>query len=73
MLTELKRPLTRRVGRLVVTIDPEGITLRGYGQRKRRWFSWAQVASLGDKTHPAIRMAENVDGKRQLEAMGADS
>ena len=41
MLTELKRPLTRRVGRLVVTIDPEGITLRGYGRRKRRWFSWA--------------------------------
>ena len=71
-LTKLTKPITRRIGRLVVTITPEGVTLRGLRRRKRVLrVSWAQVACLARPEHRAIRLAENVDGKRQLQAMGA--
>ena len=72
MLTELTRPVTRRIGRLVVTLHPEGITIRAFRRRKDvRKFTWAQVASLATPVHPCVRVAEHVDGSRQLAAMGA--
>ena len=71
-LTVLTKPVTRRVKKMVVTITPEGVTMRGYKRRKGSLrVSWAQVASLAPANQPVIRLAENVDGKRQLQAMGA--
>jgi hypothetical protein len=70
-IIELKRPLTRRVGRLVVRIGPEGITLRGYRKRRGIELSWAQVASLSGPERPAMQLAENVDGRRRLADLGA--
>ena len=71
-LTKLTKPLTRRIGRLVVMMTADGIALRGYGRRKGiRRVSWAQVASLAGPEHPAIRLAEKVDGRRELARLGA--
>ena len=43
-LTELSRPVIRRIGWLVVRIDAEGIAIRGYGRRRWRRVSRARLA-----------------------------
>ena len=70
-LTKLSKPITRRVGRLVVRITVEGLWYRRYRGRKWRMVTWAQAASLAGPERPAIRLAEQLDGKRELKAMGA--
>lgn len=70
-LTKFRKPITRRVGRLVVRMTEGGVCYRPYRGRKWRMVTWAQVASLAGPEHPAIRLAENVDGKRALRRMGA--
>ncbi len=41
-----QRPIAKRFGDLVVTITPEGITLRGYRRRRARLVTWADVCKL---------------------------
>ena len=60
-LTPLKRPLVRRIGRLVVRLSEEGLEVKGY--RKRKWWPvcWAQLASLAGETLPAVLEAERAE------------
>lgn len=72
MPCELRKPITRRIGRLVVRISEQGVELRGYRRRKRRRATWAQIASLADADHPVVQLAENFEGRRLLETMGVE-
>lgn len=69
-VTPLRRPVTRRIGRLVVTIAPDGIRFRGKHKRTWRTVSWAQVASLAEDA-PIFLAEETSRGLRELERMGA--
>lgn len=65
-LRELNRKLTRRIGRLVVTITPEGIELRGYRcSARRKLVTWEQVASLAD-CRDLLAAAETAAGRDEL-------
>jgi hypothetical protein len=45
--TELSKPLTRRIGDLIVTVSDKGITLRAAKCRKRcKIVSWDEIARL---------------------------
>jgi hypothetical protein len=69
--TVLKRPLTRRIGRLVVTISADGIRFRGKHRRSWRMVTWEQVASLASADAPLIAVEERTRGQRELRAIGA--
>lgn len=68
--TRLKRPLTRVIGTLVVTIDKHGVEIRGLRKRKlRKRLTWEQVAAL--ESEPSVmRVAEQNAGARELKRLG---
>lgn len=71
-MRELTRTITRRLGNLVVTITPEGITLRGYRRRsakRRKRVTWQQIATLADASD-LFAAAENQDGMAALDKLG---
>ena len=71
-LTQLKRPIVRRIGRLVVRIAPEGLSVRGYGCRKWRQVSWLSVGALLEaEDAPVLVRADQVAGVRVLKRIGA--
>jgi len=71
-LTELRGPIVRRIGRLVVRIAPEGLQVRGYRKRKWRRVSWLSVGSLLEANDaPVLVRADQVSGARVLGQMGA--
>ena len=70
-LTKLRRPVARRIGRLVVRIDAKGIEIRGYRRRRARRVSWARLAYFADELGPLIEHAEETIGRSELETMGA--
>jgi len=45
-ITKLRRPLTRRIGPIVVTMDRTGIEIRVHRCRRSRRFTWLQILSL---------------------------
>jgi hypothetical protein len=47
MTTELTRPVTRRVGDIVVTIREDGIELRGFRKRTSVLVSYEEIAKRG--------------------------
>jgi len=66
-LTELTRPIVRRIGWLIVRIDAEGVAIRGY--RRRRWYfiSWARIAWFAAfLTPPLLLTAEERKGSEEL-------
>ena len=69
-ITQLKRPLVRRIGRLVVRITAAGVELRGKHRRRWRRASWAQIAGLADRDAPILQAAEERSGREVLERMG---
>jgi len=66
MLTKLKSPLRRRLGRLVIELSDEGITLRGYRRHQGRTYTWEQIASLAADDFPLVRAAEKAAGTKVL-------
>lgn len=71
-VTKLSRAVTRRIGKLVVTIDFEGVRFRGKHKRKSRIVTWAQIASLAGGMEPIFVAEETTRGQRELERMGAN-
>jgi len=69
-LTELTRPVVRRIGLLVVRMDAEGIQIRGYRRRSGRGVSWARLAYFAE-VGPLVDNAEERIGARELIKMGA--
>jgi hypothetical protein len=51
-IAEPAKAVTRRFGALVVRIDRQGVSVRGY--RRRRWYllPWADVANAAARKHP---------------------
>ena len=71
-LTHLTRPIVRRIGKLVVRIAPEGLSIRGYQCRTWRRVSWLSVGSLLEAEEaPVLVRADQVTGARVLKRMGA--
>lgn len=71
-IRELRRPIVRRVGRLVFTITADGVELRGYRRRKPKVVTWAQIASLADATERSLLVdCEQVAGLETLLKMKA--
>lgn len=69
-VSKLKRPISRRLGDMVITITTEGITLRRYrAKRKRKLVTWQQIASLTSKDE-LVAAGEHYDGIRALMALG---
>lgn len=69
----LTKPLSRRIGRLMVTVSPEGVTLRGYFQRQSKFVTWAQIASLSDGSDRSLLVqTEEEAGREKLQRMRAD-
>lgn len=69
----LKQPLRRRIGRLMVTVSAEGVTLRGYFQRHSKFVTWAQIASLSDGSDRSLLVqTEEEAGREKLTRMHAD-
>lgn len=71
-IVRLRGRLSRRIGRLVVTLTPDGLLFRGKHKRTYRSGSWAQVASLAAGAEPIFVAEETSRGLRALESMGAD-
>ena len=80
-LVELKRPIRRRHGSLVVTMAPEGLTIRGYGCQKSVTYSWEETPGRTPQKPPPrtqeykttqLANSEAVDGLQRLQAMKAD-
>lgn len=68
--TPLKKPLCRRIGRLIVKITPEGIYLKGLCKRKWKFIAWSLVASMVDM-NGILTVSETTIGSRVLERMTA--
>ena len=65
-MRELTRSVTRRKGRMVVTISPEGITIRGYRCRAhKKLVTWEQIASLAD-CRDLLAVCEIESGRAEL-------
>ena len=47
MTTELKRPVSRRIGDMVVTIREDGVELRGFRKRHSVLVSYREIAKRG--------------------------
>ena len=62
--------LRRRVGRLVIEIDFDGITIRGHGRRTRHRVTWLQLATLAAERHPLFDAGG--PGRELLTKMGVD-
>lgn len=76
MPTNLKKPIVRRVGRLVVRLGPDGLAIRAF--RCRTWYrvSYAEVAWLA-KTRAAddavlFSELEGLDFLKRIGARDAD-
>ncbi len=71
-VTQPKKPVVRRFGRLIVRLDAGGLSIRGF--RKKRWrrVSWNEVAWLmsGD-VNESLRQWSEREGEALLEAIGA--
>lgn len=67
----LNRTIVRRVGKLVVTITPDGIELRGYRcSARRKLVTWEQIASLAD-VGELLASAEREAGRAELDRLKA--
>lgn len=71
MPTTLKKPLIRRIGRLVIRIRDEGLDVRGFRKHKWRHVSWDRVASLIDEHGDIILKAEQAAGSKALRRIDA--
>ncbi|PQO39373.1 hypothetical protein C5Y96_05830 [Blastopirellula marina] len=69
-VVELNRPIRRRVGNLIIEIHEKGITLRGSGRRKRRTFTWEQIAAL-DQAGTVQAASDEALGRRVLKSLHA--
>ena len=47
MTTELTKPVTRRIGDIVVTIREDGVELRGFRKRRSVLVSYEEIAKRG--------------------------
>lgn len=65
----LVKPVTRRIGNLVVTIDMQGVTLRRYRGRRRKFFSWERIMALSESDRGVLTQAEFALGARQLDEL----
>jgi len=67
-VTELTKPLRRRIGDLVVELTTDGLRVRG--KHKQTWveFRWVRVLSLSGEAEaeqlPALTAMELAEGKR---------
>lgn len=71
-MKELTRRITRRIGHAVVTMSPDGISLRGYRCRKAIRLSWEQIASLSTDETPVLVAAEAEAGIEKLKSLNAE-
>lgn len=73
MPTRLRKPITRVVrDELVVTIDAEGLTIRGLRKRvRRKRLTWEQVAALSAE-EGTIRAGEIGFGRKELQRLGIE-
>ena len=69
-ITTLKRPLTRRLGRLIVRVSEAGIDIRGKHRRNWHRLTWAQVASLAADEGVLLKINDEVAGQEVLQRMG---
>jgi hypothetical protein len=53
-------------------VSDTGITIRGYRRRKRRTYTWEQVAALAADDLPLVRAAEQLAGARVLSQICPD-
>lgn len=70
-IARLDRPLRRRVGSLIIEIHARGVTLRGHGRRKRRTFTWQQIAAL-DEPGSVQAASDEAIGCRVLKQLHAN-
>lgn len=71
-ITELKKPIRRRRGNLVIEVATEGLTLRGHRCRTSLTVTWAQVASLAAADEALLCAIEEKAGRRVLADLHAD-
>lgn len=69
-IARLDRPLRRRVGDLVIEIHAKGVTIRGHNRRKRRTYTWQQIAAL-DQPGTVQAAADEAIGRRVLKQLHA--
>ena len=73
VVVKLKKPLSRRIGNLIIRIEADGLSLRGH--RKHVWHpvSWNRVMSLlnvtGNGEAILLVRAEEEAGRRVLEKL----
>lgn len=71
-MTHLKKPVVRRIGRLVVRLDESGVSIRGFRKHSWRVVEWARLASLFEEGHDdLVRHIENRVGEKVLKEIGA--
>jgi hypothetical protein len=46
MPTELRKPVSRKVGKLIVTIDSKGVVLRGFRKPRKYRVTFGQIAAM---------------------------
>lgn len=71
MPTELKKPILRRIGNLIVRLDSNGVAIRGYRHRTWRGLSFSRIAALADESTPIAALSETNAGRVVLEKLGA--
>lgn len=70
MPRKLRKPLTRRIGDMVVRLDADGISIRGFGKRTWRRATWLEIAFLC-KTEGDQREYCESEGLEFLNSIGA--
>jgi hypothetical protein len=72
MPTELRKPLVRRIGSLVVRLTAEGVAIRGFRKKTWRRMSWARLAAnVNDTDVRLIEAGEEEAGQRILARLRA--
>jgi hypothetical protein len=71
MVTQPRKPVVRRYGRLIVRIDDQGLSIRGHRKKKWRLVSWAEVGWLVKTNGHPETVFSQTEGAAFLEEIGA--
>jgi hypothetical protein len=75
VVVKLKKPLSRRIGNLIIRIEADGLSLRGHHKHVWHPVSWNRVMSLlefsGNGEAVLLVRAEEEAGKRVLKKLTA--
>lgn len=70
-ITKLKKRLIRRIDKLIIRIEFDGLYLRGHKKKKWKFITWEQIAAaiVDPEEMPMVVAGDIAEGKQVLKLM----